>query len=83
MWAISFSKDRVTQLTFTCSNSTIETLEKGVDFEQVNVRWQVNVFEFHSLLFDSHDLRRTRLLLALKNCLSSTSIKYSSYIVKM
>ena len=39
MWAILFSKDTVTQLTFTCSNSTIEALEKGVDFEQINVSW--------------------------------------------
>ena len=29
----------VSQLTFTCSKSTKETLEKGVDFGQVSVCW--------------------------------------------
>ena len=28
-----------TQLTLTSSNSTIETIEKGVDFEQLNFSW--------------------------------------------
>ena len=35
-------KIAITQLTFACSKSTIERLEKGVDFEQVNVCWVEN-----------------------------------------
>ena len=29
-----FSRHQITQLTFTCSNSTIETTEKGVKYVQ-------------------------------------------------
>ena len=47
------------QLTFTCSKSTLETLENFstvsiVDFEQVNVSWEIILFKHpHSLICDN------------------------------
>ena len=40
--SVEIYQEEATQLTFTCSKSTIKTLEEGVkyvDFEQVNVSW--------------------------------------------